>query len=440
MNLLRLVAKSFPSLALCLVASSCGGGGGGGGGAPSGTLTAADWTGTWKVVATVTTVTSASQQALVGSRDEIGVEITVANGNARIAGFADRLPIVDGRIEGYHGLDRSEWRLSLTNRNEFTGTRTIGDGNPNGENFVTTRWVASRLSAGVGTDDATMAGAMAGTWTVLQIVTQTDCADENVGDADAYDFVLTNPAGVAVEIYTGGELVLLGSVDNGVLEATESDVLLQNGITATAEFAIEPTSGNLLGTLLLVHGGTCVTTYALTGLRESGGAGGVVYRVNCGGDEVVDPAGVLDWGQDSEVSPSPYRLGAAQDFPLFVATFDASVPASTPAAVFGRLLFVLPADPDLQYEFPVAPGTYEVRLYFGESFFGDPDNDVGRRVFDVRIEEQLFLDDFDILAQVGPLTGVAETMVLQVVDGTLDIDFVRSVDSPVIAGIEIVRR
>jgi len=51
----------------------------------------------------------------------------------------------------------------------------------------------------------------------------------------------------------------------------------------------------------------------------------------------------------------------------------------------------------LSYSIPVSPGEYDLDLHFAEIYF--PQNETGARVFDVTVEGQLVLNDFDILAQ-----------------------------------------
>ena len=81
--------------------------------------------------------------------------------------------------------------------------------------------------------------------------------------------------------------------------------------------------------------------------------------------------------------------------------------------------------------------SYAVRLYFAETVA----DDVGERVFDVSIEGQTVLDDFDIYATAGDFAGVVKTFVVTAGgDGNLDIDFSKVTGStyePLISGIEV---
>ena len=91
----------------------------------------------------------------------------------------------------------------------------------------------------------------------------------------------------------------------------------------------------------------------------------------------------------------------------------------------------------LIYNLPVNAGTYTVTLYFAERFWEAPN----KRVFDVSIEGQLRLDDFDIFsASGGKNTAVTRTFSnIQVTDGNLTIVFDPSMDYASIAAIKVTK-
>jgi len=94
------------------------------------------------------------------------------------------------------------------------------------------------------------------------------------------------------------------------------------------------------------------------------------------------------------------------------------------------------------YDIPVDNGVYDVKLYFTEIFFGAPGGNAGgedQRVFDVTIEDQLVLDDYDINAEVGAATAVIKTITdVNVADQVMDIDFAASVNNGIISAIELI--
>jgi len=85
------------------------------------------------------------------------------------------------------------------------------------------------------------------------------------------------------------------------------------------------------------------------------------------------------------------------------------------------------------YDLAVPNGRYRVRLLVSEI---SPTS--GRRVFDVRAEGALVVDDFDTLAG-GRHAFDATTLefVVPVTDGNLDLDFAASSNAPTVAAIEV---
>ncbi|HEY40913.1 MAG TPA: hypothetical protein G4O18_03535 [Dehalococcoidia bacterium] len=86
------------------------------------------------------------------------------------------------------------------------------------------------------------------------------------------------------------------------------------------------------------------------------------------------------------------------------------------------------------YRFDLGNGTYNVILHFAETYRTGP----GQRVFDVSIEGQLVLNDFDIYSEVGYSTALEKVFNnIFVQDGQLNIDFTTYIEQPEINGIEI---
>lgn len=98
-----------------------------------------------------------------------------------------------------------------------------------------------------------------------------------------------------------------------------------------------------------------------------------------------------------------------------------------------------PGTAPMTYAIPVPNDTYRVRLHFAEIWHGiSNSNGVGARVFDVSIENQLVLDDFDIIAAAGgPQRAVVREIQTTVTDGVLNISFAASVDNAKVSAIEI---
>ncbi|MFD5213473.1 PKD domain-containing protein [Microbacterium sp. NPDC058345] len=169
----------------------------------------------------------------------------------------------------------------------------------------------------------------------------------------------------------------------------------------------------------------------------SGGTTNVLYRVNAGGSAVASSDAGPDWIDDSGPD-NPYRNGgsnaAAWDSNR---TVDATVPASTPAAIFDTERWSPSDNPRMSWAFPVASGTpLEVRLYFANRCTCT--SDAGDRSFDVAIDGQPALMNFDIVQEVGDQRGTMRSFDITS-DGTVNIDTTHVVENPLINGIEIVR-
>ncbi len=89
---------------------------------------------------------------------------------------------------------------------------------------------------------------------------------------------------------------------------------------------------------------------------------------------------------------------------------------------------------DFSYQFAVPNGSYTVNLKFAEVYWSSP----GQRVFDVLVEGQPALSNFDIVAQAGgSYTALDKSVTTTVSDGTLTVQFLTRVDNAMVSGLEI---
>ena len=86
-----------------------------------------------------------------------------------------------------------------------------------------------------------------------------------------------------------------------------------------------------------------------------------------------------------------------------------------------------------QYQFSVPNGSYQVNLKFAEIYNTGP----GQRVFNVNINGQAALTNFDIFALAGANTALDRASTVNVTGGTITIQFVPVVSNPKISAIEI---
>ena len=169
----------------------------------------------------------------------------------------------------------------------------------------------------------------------------------------------------------------------------------------------------------------------------------VLYRVNAGGNTLTsidtEPA---NWSSDTSSSPSSFVNSSGTNNTYSVSsaiTLDPSVPSEVPLALFQSERYDSSPAPEMQWDFPVANGDYEVRLYFAETYSGT--SLPGQRVFDVAIEDTIVLDDYDVVADAGAMyVGVMQSFEVQVNDESLTIDFTHVIQNPAIKGIEIIKQ
>ena len=162
----------------------------------------------------------------------------------------------------------------------------------------------------------------------------------------------------------------------------------------------------------------------------------VTYRVNAGGPSVSATPG---WTVDTKASPSPYVNASETGNTTFSTTSaidvtHSSLPAGSSETLFKDDRWDGSALPELQWNFPVTAGTYEVRLYFAETYSGAMK--IGGRKFDVSVEGSVKLNDYDIFAEVGGNKAVMKSFVVSS-DANLDIDFGHVVENPTVSAIEI---
>ena len=150
---------------------------------------------------------------------------------------------------------------------------------------------------------------------------------------------------------------------------------------------------------------------------------GTVIRVNTGGPQYTDSAGQV-WAADFG-----YNTG-------YVTTVTAAIAGTSDPQLYRADRWDSGAAPEMAYTFNVPNGSYTVKLHFVEHWYGG--QAVGRRIFDVSIENQLVLDNLDIFAQVGGYTLLVKTFQVTVTDGQMNINFAHgSADDPIIGAIEI---
>ncbi|MEM9215757.1 MAG: tandem-95 repeat protein [Cyanobacteria bacterium P01_F01_bin.150] len=147
----------------------------------------------------------------------------------------------------------------------------------------------------------------------------------------------------------------------------------------------------------------------------------VPIRINVGGDSYIDSSGT-SWSADSNfvdfggVFVSPWPVEGSIDSPLHQ------------TERYGK---------SLSYEIPVANGVYDVNLLFVENKF----TKAGKRVFDVSIEDELVIDDFDLWDTYQILDRLIPRQFedITVTDGVLELDFQATASNAFTLAIEVLK-
>ena len=204
-----------------------------------------------------------------------------------------------------------------------------------------------------------------------------------------------------------------------------------------------------------VEGGTTVPSdapyhlpadlYNLNGVRCAGVDASVLFRANAGGPEIPAIDCGPNWISDStNSSPGAAFHTSGANAESWNADYTVryrpvgTVPTTTPRDVFASDRSDPTGGNEMQWNIPVAAGTpIEVRLYFANnSSTTGPGGST--RTADVRIDNTLVLDDYNIITDVGHRVGTMKSFAVTA-DGNVDIDFSHVANNPIVNAIEIVR-
>ncbi|WP_167855287.1 malectin domain-containing carbohydrate-binding protein [Hymenobacter wooponensis] len=157
-------------------------------------------------------------------------------------------------------------------------------------------------------------------------------------------------------------------------------------------------------------------------LNQNGSPG--AYRVNSGGPQLSTSLGLF--AADTAYSPAPGNTYSTTA-PIAGTTDDALYQTERYSTT-GRL----------RYALPVENGSYQVVLHFAEIYWSAPE----QRLFDVSLQGQKVLDDYDIFGKVGANTATTESFTVTVTDGILTLDMSSlpqdgGVDYPKLSALEV---
>jgi Malectin domain/FG-GAP-like repeat len=188
-------------------------------------------------------------------------------------------------------------------------------------------------------------------------------------------------------------------------------------------------------------------TLFVAGASAPAGAatGAPLYRINAGGPTLSDPGGdFIGVGRSNPTAPGVTLTNDSTAADVTVTdTIDMSqVDPSLPMALFQSLARTnTTAGNQMNWTFAVPTGSYEVRLHFAEHQ-SSTINSIGGRVFNVALEGNTVLSNYDMLANTNPpgtkSQAITETIPgVAVTDGTLNLDITAVTSVAIIRGIEI---
>jgi len=226
------------------------------------------------------------------------------------------------------------------------------------------------------------------------------------------------------------------TTDKGLWVASDTDNI-GHQFEYHAKIAFFPLAGGKTMPPTLV-GGLPSDVYQL-GRVGGDPASPVLYRVNAGGDPQSTLDTGPDWAVDTSTTPSAlHNSGSSTNtYSTPIANLNASVPSTTPRAIFSSDREDPSGGNEMQWHFPVAAGLpLQVRLYFANGCACT--KLAGKRKFDVSIDGATVLSNYDIVADTGDQTGTMKSF-SRTSDGSVDINFTHRTSNPVISAIEIIR-
>ncbi len=150
-----------------------------------------------------------------------------------------------------------------------------------------------------------------------------------------------------------------------------------------------------------------------------------LYRINCGGDNYTDSFGQL-WLQDNTNFSRSWAANFKDLNPYLASqrTTNDPIKGTKDWNLFQHFRF---GRHELEYNFPVADGTYRVELYFTEPWHGtggSASTDCeGLRIFDVAVNDSVVLNDLDLWAESGHDGACKKVVYAKVKGGLLKIHF-----------------
>ncbi|HYE05913.1 MAG TPA: malectin domain-containing carbohydrate-binding protein [Planctomycetota bacterium] len=228
--------------------------------------------------------------------------------------------------------------------------------------------------------------------------------DQNLADADG----------------DGTQPVTLDGAASRDVDGTIVSYVWNAGATRVAT-GVRPTASLPVGThaltLVVTDDRGATASDVVTVVVRAAASGAVVYALNAGGGAYTAADGTAYAADGGASGGGTYATAAT-----ISGTADQALYRSERYGTFS-------------YAIPLATGDYVVVLQFAEIYFSSP----GQRVFDVRVEGALALDDLDLVARVGRNAAYDVRVPVRVADGALNLAFSAVVQNPKLSAFRIER-
>jgi len=241
----------------------------------------------------------------------------------------------------------------------------------------------------------------------------------HLGNSNTQTLYITNPGGnQALMIKT---LSMSAGVNYSFVSPLAMPIALNAGDTLAVNITFSPAStGTKNGTFTIAHSGTNAvnTIINMTGV---GVGQQTSVRINAGGPGYTTAA------TENFIADTYYSNFAGSK-----STTTQAIAGTTEDALYQTERY----GNAFGYAVPLQNGSYTVKLHFAEIWTGA--SNPGVRVFDASIEGALVIDDLDIYSVVGMYNAHVRTFNVTVSDGTMNIDFLASVNNAKVNAIEII--
>ncbi|MUH36627.1 hypothetical protein D9O36_12310 [Zobellia amurskyensis] len=166
-------------------------------------------------------------------------------------------------------------------------------------------------------------------------------------------------------------------------------------------------------------------------------AGPTLLRINCGGPEVT--FGDVTFLEDQ------YFDGPTEAYSNPNVEVTSITNTDTPELyITERITDNTDIKGPFSYKIPVTDGTYTVKLYFAEVYWGvqnpeglGEEDGTGRRIFNISMEDTAIFTGYDLYKEHGALSAGSRMYDIEVTDGELTISLEATVNKPKISAIEV---